>query len=114
LGESPTYRRLRRPITAAQRAEAGGFRTTDTTLAAWQTTLEARDALGASAILFQCPASFRPTDENVAAMRRFLRTIERPHGVRLLWEPRGKWSNVLVTALCQELELIHAVDPFVR
>ena len=114
LGESPTYRRLRRAMTAEERAAAGGFRTNETTLAAWQTTLEARDALGATAILFQCPASFRPTDDNVAAMRRFLRAIERPSGVRLLWEPRGKWPSDVVTALCRELELIHAVDPFVR
>ena len=67
-GESPTYRRLRRAMTAEERADAGGFRTNETTLAAWRTTLEARDALGATAILFQCPASFRPTADNVAAM----------------------------------------------
>lgn len=114
LGASPTYRRLRRAMTEEQRAQAGGFRTNDTTLDAWQTTLTAREALGATAILFQCPASFRPTDENVEAMRHFLGGIARPTGVRLLWEPRGKWPNELVTALCRELELVHAVDPFVR
>jgi uncharacterized protein YecE (DUF72 family) len=114
LGASPTYRRLRRPMSDTERAEAGGFRTNDTTLAAWQTTLAAREALGATAILFQCPSSFRSTDENVAALRHFLRRIERPEGVRLLWEPRGKWPNELVSALCRELELVHAVDPFVR
>ena len=113
-GESPTYRRLRRPMSAEQLAEAGAFRTNETTLAAWQTTLEARDSLGATAILFQCPASFRPTAENIAAMRHFLRAIERPNDVRLLWEPRGKWPDEVVTSLCRELELIHAVDPFVR
>src|SRR6185503_16531494 len=58
LGDSPTYRRLRRAMSAQQRAEAGGFRTNDTTLAAWQATLAARDALRATGILLQCPASF--------------------------------------------------------
>ena len=114
LGESPTYRRLRRPMSERERAEAGAFRTNETTLAAWRTTLESRKALDATAILFQCPASLRPTDDNVAAMRRFLTEIERPAGVRLLWEPRGKWPDDTVVALCRELHLVHAVDPFVR
>lgn len=114
LGESPTYRRLRRPMSERERAEAGAFRMNETTLAAWKTTLEARNALDATAILFQCPASFRPTDDNVAAMRSFLTRIDRPDGVRLLWEPRGNWPDDTVAALCRELGLVHAVDPFVR
>ncbi len=114
LGASPTYRRLRRPMSDRELADAGAFRTNETTLAAWETTLEARNALDATAILFQCPASFRPTDENVSAMRSFLTRIDRPGGVRMLWEPRGKWPDELVAALCRELDLVHAVDPFVR
>lgn len=114
LGTSSTYRRLRRPFSERERSEAGGFKVNDTTLRAWSTTLEAAAALRATAILFQCPASFRPTDENVAAMRKFLRTVERPNGVRLLWEPRGKWPDDLTIELCRDLNLIHAVDPFVR
>jgi len=111
---SPTYRRLRRPMTDDARAEAGAFRVNETTLAAWQVTLEAREALGASSILFQCPASFRPTADNVAAMREFLRRINRPRGVRLVWEPRGKWPDELIVGLCRDLRLVHAVDPFDR
>ena len=111
---SRTYRRLRRTFSDRERAETGGFRLNDTTLAAWETTLEAARALRATAILFQCPASFRANDENVAAMRRFLETIKRPAGVRLLWEPRGPWPDDLTLALCRELGLVHAVDPFIR
>src|SRR5918992_4318021 len=70
-GTSRTYRRLRRPFDERAKAEAGGFRVTATVLSAWQTTLEAARILRATAILFQCPASFRETPENVAAMRRF-------------------------------------------
>lgn len=114
LGGSPTYRRLKRPMTERQRGDAGGFRTNETTLAAWTLTLEARATLGATAILFQCPASFRATDAHVAAMREFLTTIERPDGVRLLWEPRGPWPDDTVATLCRDLDLVHAVDPFVR
>jgi uncharacterized protein YecE (DUF72 family) len=114
FGTSRTYRRLRRPFGDNERTAAGGFRVNDTTRAAWQTTLEAARVLRATAILFQCPASFRATDENVAAMRRFFGTIHRPDDVNLLWEPRGPWPDALVLALCRELDLLHAVDPFIR
>jgi uncharacterized protein YecE (DUF72 family) len=113
-GNSSTYRRLRRPFSDHQRADAGAFRLNDTTVAAWQTTLEACTALRATAVLFQCPASFRATTGNVEAMRTFLTAIERPAGVRLLWEPRGAWPDKVVLSLCRELDLVHAVDPFIR
>ena len=111
---SNTYRRLKRPFSDRQRAEAGGFRLNDTTLGAWKLTLGCARILRATAILFQCPASFRATEENVAAMRAWFRDIDRPDGVRLLWEPRGPWPDELVLELCEELGLVHAVDPFIR
>ena len=114
FGTSRTYRRLRRPFDERTKADAGGFRVNDTVLGAWQTTLEAARILRATAILFQCPASFRETPENVAAMRRFFPTIGREEGVRYLWEPRGPWADDIVRGLCADLGLIHAVDPFIR
>ncbi|HEU4521062.1 MAG TPA: DUF72 domain-containing protein [Thermoanaerobaculia bacterium] len=113
-GTSRTYRRLKSPFTEKQRAEAGGFRLNATVMAAWQTTLACARRLRATAILFQCPASFRPTDENTAAMRRFFAEIDRPGSIRLLWEPRGPWPDDLVSDLCRDLGLVHAVDPFLR
>ena len=114
LGTSRTYRRLRSPFSDRARAEAGGFRLNDTVLAAWETTLAAARILRATAILFQCPPSFRPTAENTAAMRRFFATIGPLDGVRFLWEPRGAWPDDDVVSLCHDLGLVHAVDPFVR
>ncbi|HEX6084892.1 MAG TPA: DUF72 domain-containing protein, partial [Thermoanaerobaculia bacterium] len=87
---STTYRRLRSDI---NRDEAGAFRVNDTVLAAWQKTRECARILRAKAILFQCPASFKPTDENVENMRRFFGEIERMKGVDYLWEPRGAWPD---------------------
>jgi uncharacterized protein YecE (DUF72 family) len=113
-GTSSTYRRLRSPFSERQRAEAGGFRSNDTVFDAWNRTVTCSTILRATAILFQCPASFRPTEENTSAMRAFFDTIERPAGVRLLWEPRGAWPDALVLELCNDLGLVHAVDPFVR
>jgi len=111
---SNTYRRLRSEFPDAARAEAGGFRLNDTVLTAWLTTLDCALMLRATAILFQCPASFRPEHDNVNAMRRFFEAIDRPAGVRFVWEPRGPWPGDLVRDLCTDLDLIHAVDPFVR
>jgi uncharacterized protein YecE (DUF72 family) len=113
-GTSPTYRRLRRPLSEGQRAEAGAFRLNDTTREAWRVTLAAARTLRATGILLQCPASFTASPENIAAMRRFLETVERPSGVRLLWEPRGAWPDDVVRGLCGDLDLVHAVDPFIR
>ena len=114
FGTSRTYRRLKSPFTEKQKAEAGGFRVNETVLGAWEVTRAAARRLRATAILFQCPASFRATEENIASMREFFRTIEKPAGVRFLWEPRGPWPDEVVMELCRDLELIHAVDPFVR
>ena len=111
---STTYRRMRTPLTARQKEECGGFRVNPTTLDAWTRTVKAAQAVRATAILFQCPASFRPLPENVDNMRSVLAAIDRPEGVRLLWEPRGTWDPGLVRRICEELGLVHAVDPFVQ
>ncbi|MHC4573975.1 MAG: DUF72 domain-containing protein [Planctomycetota bacterium] len=29
-----------------------------------------------------------------------------------MWEPRGQWQNKEVADLCNELKLLHSVDPF--
>jgi uncharacterized protein YecE (DUF72 family) len=110
-GDSPTYRRLGRPLTAQERAEAGSFRDTPTVRGAWRTSLACAAALRARQMLLQCPARFRPTDENAGRMRELLRAADRG-GLRLLWEPRGRWPPDLVRELCQDLDLVHVVDPF--
>lgn len=107
---SPTYRRLRTPLPDSARGQVGSFRTTPPVLAGWQRTLECARILRATAVLLQCPRSFRPTPDNVARMRAFLTQVERPAG-RLLWEPRGEWPTELLVELCSELDLVHVVDP---
>jgi uncharacterized protein YecE (DUF72 family) len=114
LGTSRTYRRLRSPFSERARAEAGGFRLNDTTMAAYRRTIECASILEAKGILFQCPPSFRPTEENVASMRAFFAAVDRPPGVRFYWEPRGKWPAEIVAEVCGACDLIHAVDPFVN
>jgi uncharacterized protein YecE (DUF72 family) len=65
-------------------------------------------------IVFQCPASFLPTRENVRNLEAFFQEIDRG-GRTLAWEPRGEaWSNGLILDLCSALDLVDCVDPLKR
>lgn len=109
---SPTYRRLKRELSEEEREECGSFRPTAIVKEAWDVSLACAEALSARRILFQCPASFKPTKQNIQHMRDFFSGIKRPAQSEFLWEPRGGWSAELVRELCRELELTHVVDPF--
>jgi uncharacterized protein YecE (DUF72 family) len=112
---SPTYRRLKQPIPEAKRGRYGSFRPTKEVMDAWRATLAAAEALDATAIVFQCPASFTPTTEHIANLRRFFKSVGGDANPRLLaWEPRGEWPRDTVERLCDELGLVLALDPFVR
>src|SRR3954452_13844602 len=100
---SPTYRRLRRPLSSRERRECGSFRTTPIVLEAWSRTVQCARLLRATALLLQCLRSFRATPENTQRLREFFAAIDRPTGVRILWEPRGPWPPELVLVLCREL-----------
>lgn len=108
---SPTYRRLRMPLSGEEKGQAGAFRWTDVVRRAWQATADAARLLGADKVVFQCPASFKPTAENKDRLRRFFTGIDR-RGITCIWEPRGKWSEEEIAELCRELDLVHCVDPF--
>lgn len=108
---SPTYRRLKRQLTDREKETTGFFRPTAVVRDAWQTTRDCALALHATMVLFQCPASFHPTDTNIANMRKFFGKVKR-NGLNFCWEPRGDWSKELVRDLCAELDLWHVVDPF--
>jgi uncharacterized protein YecE (DUF72 family) len=108
---SPTYRRLRERIDPGKADRYGGFRATPEVMGAWKRTAAFARALGASIIVFQCPASFRPLEQNSKSMRAFFSKIDRA-GFTFAWEPRGEWPDDLIKRLCEELDLIHCVDPF--
>lgn len=108
---SPTYRRLSARIDRTGLLEAGSFSPSAIVQEAWLVTRRAAEALKAEKILFQCPASFKPTVANLKNMRRFFGEIDRD-GLVLLWEPRGEWTSQLISELCSELDLVHVVDPF--
>ncbi|MEN3329507.1 MAG: hypothetical protein V7638_4314 [Acidobacteriota bacterium] len=109
---SPTYRRLKHELSASEKSAVGSFRASAIVHEAWDVTVACARALKARTILFQCPASFTPSKENVASFENFFSVIDR-HRLNLYWEPRGDWDRDLVRSLCANLALRHVVDPFV-
>lgn len=108
---SPTYRRLKQELAASEKSAVGGFRASAIVHKAWEVTVACARALKARTILFQCPASFTQSRENVASLENFFSVIDR-HQLNLCWEPRGNWDPDLVRSLCANLSLRHVVDPF--
>lgn len=109
---SPTYRRLKSPISSTERDLYGSFRPTEQVWLAWERTREIAEILQACVIVFQCPKSFLPTLENTHNLRAFFHQIER-NGHLFAWEPRGEdWEPELIREICAESNLIHCVDPF--
>jgi uncharacterized protein YecE (DUF72 family) len=113
--KSPTYRRLKKKLSEREKQEAGYFRATSIVKEAWDVTLACAHALKASTILFQCPASFRQTKENIANLETFFGHINREQTGRQFnfgWEPRGDWDSKVVKSICDDLKLWNVVDPF--
>ncbi|MBI4609645.1 MAG: DUF72 domain-containing protein [Candidatus Rokubacteria bacterium] len=110
---SPTYRRLRIPLTGAARKRYGAFRPTREVRAAWAETLALARALRSKIVVFQCPASFTPTAAHIRDLTRFFEKVERD-GLAFAWEPRGQWPDAEVQTLCRRAHLIHCVDPLLR
>jgi uncharacterized protein YecE (DUF72 family) len=114
--KSPTYRRLKKKLSEDEKQGAGYFRSTPIVREAWEVTLACAVALEATTILFQCPASFKPTKENISNMEKFFSTIKRQKNVdkqlNFYWEPQGDWDSKMVKEICERLNLWHVVDPF--
>ena len=111
---SPTFKRLRRKLTEKEAKEAGAFNLTPIVLEAWDVTLASARALKARTVLFQCPARFEPTKQNIKNLERFFSKVDRG-GLNFTWEPRGEaWHDETIKKLCTDLDLWHAVDPFAR
>lgn len=109
--KSPTYKRLKRKFSEKELEGAGSFKPTPIVREAWEITLASAKALEARTILFQCPASFKSTKENIKNLEKFFNGIERGD-LNFAWEPRGDWDEKTVKSICDDLDLWHTVDPF--
>ena len=76
----------------------------------WEQFVRIAKILNARVIVFQSPASFSESEESVSNIRDFFSTIERDFVYG--WEPRGKWHEDTLRKICEDLDLIHVVDPF--
>ncbi len=74
---------------------------------------EVAKALEAKIIVFQTPASFKPTDENLKRARDFFDNIERENFI-LAWEVRwvNTWKREIVEKFFGGIKVEHVVDPF--
>lgn len=111
--KSPTYRRLKCVLTEEERADTGYFKPTAIVEEAWKTTKDSAHALNAKTVLFQCPASFTPTAENIANLEKFFASVSRDN-LKFAWEPRGDWDPKIINKICCDFDLMHAVDPFAK
>jgi len=102
---SPTYRKA-----GLRFRDSGFFKPIEEVFNAWEKTKEIAEALKSKIVVFQTPASFKETDENIENMKAFFSTIESKfiH----VWEPRG-WRGSSIRKICDSLEIIHCTDPFV-
>ncbi len=110
LPSSPTYSKAGIKVPPGTEDRYGFFRPTEEVLVAWQRTKELAQALEARVVLFQCPPRFGQNQQNIGNMKAFFGSIDRG-GLILVWEPRGNWTEEGIVSLCQELALIHCVDP---
>lgn len=108
---SVTYRKARIQISPGKEKNFGFFRSTEEVRAAWEKTQEVALALRARMVIFQCPSRFSESEENIWNLRKFFQEVDRS-GFCFAWEPRGNWKEDTIKSLCQELDLIHCIDPF--
>lgn len=89
-----------------------GFKDTPAVAAGWTATRAVAEALRADVLVFEAPDSFGPSDNNRSALYRFFESIEGPAS-RAIELPRS-WATHVVEKICEDLHLVHAVDPFDR
>lgn len=111
--KSPTYKRLKKKLSENELRDAGYFKPTTVVNEAWKTTLACAKALKAKTVLFQCPASFKPTEENISNLKNFFSAAARGK-LNFCWEPRGDWDDNIVKGICDDFDIWHVVDPFAK
>jgi uncharacterized protein YecE (DUF72 family) len=83
------WKRLKRSV-PGRMENYGFFQDTEEVWWAWEETRRAARDVNAQIIIFQSPASFKPTDDNLSNLNNFFKRISK-EGFILGWEPRGEW-----------------------
>jgi uncharacterized protein YecE (DUF72 family) len=105
----PRYKQMKKP--PPEHAAVGHFDRSRWTDEAWEQTDALARAVGAQAVLFRTPASFKATAEHATRLENFIAHATRP-GLGLAWEwAPGSWPEAKALALCERLDAIPVVDP---
>lgn len=107
---SPTYRKAGIKPGPGKESNYGFFRPTEEVYQAWDQTKLFAQALDCHVVVFQCPPSFTETPEHIDNLRNFFKPLQGS-GFTLVWEPRRGWTEETIKSLCEELGLVHCVDP---
>src|SRR2546427_12738338 len=107
---SPAYRRSGRVIPDSEKPAYGSFRDTPPVREGSEATQSVAEAIRATVIVFQTPASFGPTEANRTALYRFFESIRTAatKAIELRWPS----AVHIIEKICEDLGLVHAVDPF--
>jgi uncharacterized protein YecE (DUF72 family) len=105
---------LKSGVSVSEKDPYGSFRPTEQVALAWERTREIAAIVDARVVVFQCPASFLPAQENIRNLSKFFEGAGRDRRV-FAWESRGSdWSDETIRSLCAANGLVHCVDPFYR
>lgn len=110
---SPTWRKAGIKIEPKSAERYGNLKPTSEVFDAWNHTKRIADTLKSKIVVIQCPPSFICSKENIENAKEFFKSISRGN-LQIAWEPRGNWLEKPgeVRRLCDEFNLIHAVDIF--
>jgi uncharacterized protein YecE (DUF72 family) len=105
-----TYKRMKHKFGDAK--NYGSFKDTKEVKEATEITLREAKELNAKIVIFQSPASFKPSDRNARAVIDYFSILDKKF--KYGWEPRGEWYNELelLRKVVEESGVIHVVDPF--
>ncbi len=107
---SPTYRKVKLEVGE----NVGFFNPVKEVFEAWEKTEEIAKILRADKIVFQTPASFRMSRENLERVDEFFSSIDG--GFTFIWEPRDMAGGELFEKFLEILEkheIVHCVDAFI-
>ena len=88
------------------------FRRTREVTEAWERTLAVARALEAGFIVLETPPTFYAQADRLRDLYAFVRSADRA-GAVLVWQPSRGWEAGVLRRVCQDLRLVHAVDPLV-
>ncbi len=113
-GGEPLLDRLRLAYLPEGRLPRAPFELDELTHAAWRFTLRSAEALGAGAIFWQTPASFRPTPRSRARLARFAERHLAGSSLPIIWDAMGLWEPDELKAASQDLGLVPCRDPLLE